>query len=368
MKLSGLKVLDLSLFLPGPHLTMMMADHGAEVIKIEPPGEGEPVRHVGLREGEHTVWFRNTHRGKRSVVLNLKDDADRAKLIALAKTADVFVEAFRPGVVARLGIDHATLRALNPRLVYCSIAAFGQTGPWRDKPAHDLAIQALAGTLSVNLGNDNEPCNPNVPAADMAASLMALAGILMALYRREQTGQGDYLDLSMHDALTAWLPNVMGPVFAQDRAPVVKHERSWGGSAFYRIYRTADQKHLALGGSEFKFAKNLLTALQREDLIDLMRHPPGPLQDPVKAALTQIFATRALAEWETFLTPIDCCWAPVYSLHEALGSEQVAARQMRLRDRHGHQSLGVPIRFLNEPAQPNLAAPDLGADVCQWSE
>ena len=175
MKLDGLRVLDLSLFLPGPWLTQMMADHGAEVIKVEPPG-GEPVRDVGYRTADGvSVWFRNTHRNKKSVVLDLKTDADRETLLALAESADVFVEAFRPGVVDRLGIGPATVRARNPRIVYASIAAFGQTGPEAKRPAHDLAIQALSGTLSLNLGSEGQPANPGTPVADITGSMVALA-------------------------------------------------------------------------------------------------------------------------------------------------------------------------------------------------
>src|SRR5580693_5815891 len=184
MKLEGLRVIDLSLFLPGPHLTMMMADHGAEVIKVESP-DGEPNREFGPKEGGHSVYFRNTHRGKKSLCLNLKRPAAREALLRLAASADVFVEAFRPGVVERLGVGYAAVAARNPRIVYCSIAAFGQSGPYRDLPAHDLATEALAGIVSVNLGSDGEPVLPPVPAADMAASLMAFGGILAALYRRE---------------------------------------------------------------------------------------------------------------------------------------------------------------------------------------
>lgn len=359
MKLEGLRVIDLSLFLPGPHLTMMMADHGADVIKIEPPGEGEPVRHVGLRLGEHSVWFRNTHRSKRSLVLNLKQAEDREILLALCDQADVFVEAFRPGVAERLGLGPDALRARNPRLVYCSIAAFGQSGPLRERPAHDLAIEAMAGALSLNLGQDGLPTNPNMPCADMAASLMALAGILMALYRRERSGRGDVIDLSMQDALMAWMPNVMGPLFAEQRAPVVKHERSWGGNAFYRIYRCADGRHLALGGSEHKFVLNLLNALGRSDLATLTEAGPGPHQQALVDFLSERFGSEPLAYWEAFLANLDVCWAPVLDLKQAFAQEQVAARQMLLYDAEGLPHLGVPIKFGEEPAQPRLAVPRL---------
>ena len=223
MKLEGVRVLDLSLFLPGPHLSQVMADHGAEVIKVEPPGEGDPGRHIGLGERGCSVFFRNLNRGKRSVTLNLKAPAAREALMRIAESADVFIEAFRPGVAARLGFDYEAVRERNPRIIYCSISAFGQSGPYRDMPAHDLACEAMAGILSVNLGNDGEPAMPAVPVADFAAASMALAGILMALYRRERTGEGDRLDISMHDAALAWLPNVLGPVFVEKRAPVPKH-------------------------------------------------------------------------------------------------------------------------------------------------
>ncbi|MCA1857357.1 CoA transferase [Massilia oculi] len=358
MKLEGIRVLDLSQFLPGPHLTMMMADHGADVIKIEPP-TGEPVREVGLRQNGHSVWFRNTHRNKRCMTLDLKRPEAVAVFLQMAASADVIVEAFRPGVVARLGIGYEAVRARNPGIVYCSISAFGQTGPLSRKPAHDLSIQAETGLLSVNLGADGTPAMPGMPAADMAASLMALSAILMALLRRAYGGGGDYIDLSMQDALLAWTPNVMGPPFAEGRDPVVRDERSWGGAAMYGIYATADGRHLSLGGSEPKFAASLLGALGRPDLAAACRLPPGPAQEEVRQFLRATFATRSLAEWTAFMAPLDVCWAPVRTLTEALASEQVAARGMLVEDPPGQPHLGLPIRFREEPGRlvPRLDQP-----------
>jgi crotonobetainyl-CoA:carnitine CoA-transferase CaiB-like acyl-CoA transferase len=360
MKLEGVKVVDLSLFLPGPHLTMLMADHGAEVIKIEPPGEGEPVRHVGAMQAGHSVWFRNTHRGKKSVCIDLKDVQQKAALLALIDTADVVVEGFRPGTVERLGIDYATVSQRNPRIIYCAISAFGQTGPKRNKPAHDLAIQADSGVVSLNLGRDGAPANPNMPVADMAGSLMALAGILMALYRRTQTGRGDYLDISMQDALLSWTPNVMGIPFAEHRAPDVKQQRSFGGGSFYHLYETADKRWLALGGNEAKFARNLLTALRREDLIAAATTPPGPAHEPVKVFLRDTFATKTLTAWTAFLDQIDVCWAPVRDLFEATQEPHLLSHQTIVRDAAGALHLNNPIRFTNEPARPDWAVPTLG--------
>ncbi|MFV8784257.1 CaiB/BaiF CoA transferase family protein [Microbulbifer sp. SA54] len=358
MKLQGIRVVDLSLFLPGPHLTMMMADHGAEVIKVEPPA-GEPTRNIGLRKNGEAVWFRNTHRGKKSLCLNLKDQGQREQLLSLIDTADVFVEGFRPGAMARLGLDYATLSARNPRLVYCSISAFGQSGEKCLKPAHDLSIQADSGTVFLNEGSNGEPCSPAMPVADMAGSLMALSGILMALLRRAETGKGDYLDISMQDSLVAWLPNALGPVFAEERSPTVKDERSWGGNAMYRVYRTADGRYLTLGGSEVKFAENLFAKLGRPELAEVCKRQPGEQGEAI-TYLQQEFASRTLAEWQAWFEGLDVCWSPVRLLHEALAEAHLKSRQMVFEDADGNRHLGVPIKFLDEPAQVDTRLPKLG--------
>ncbi len=363
MKLKGIRVLDLSAFLPGPHLTMMLADHGADVIMVEPAnGIGEPTRVIGYRDAEDiSVWFRNIARGKRSLKINLKDAGGQRLFHALAKTADVLVEAFRPGVVKRLGIDYATLSAANPGLVYCSISAFGQDGPLRDKPAHDLTIQALAGLAALNRGlEDDKPAAPNVPAADMVSSLMAGLAILMALLARERTGHGDHIDLSMYDALLAWTPNVTGPVFGDSAHPVAKTMRSFGGAAMYHIYETADGEFLVLGGSEVKFAHNLLSAFGRLDLMSYAEVEPGPRQAPLRSFFKERFAEHPRAHWESFLAPVDCCWAFVRSLKDAFDDPHTAHRRMLLIDQGGNRHLGVPIKFAAEAARPNLEIPDYG--------
>lgn len=365
MKLEGIRVLDLSQFLPGPHFTMMMADHGADVIRIEAPS-GEPTRHIGAMQDGMSVWFRNTHRGKRSVVLDLKRPEAVEAFMRLARDADVIVEAFRPGVVDRLGIGYEQVRAINPRIVYCSIAAFGQTGPYATRPAHDVSIEAESGLLSLNVGSDGQPVLPCIPAADMAGSLMAMNGILMALLRRATTGQGDYIDISMQDSLVSWLVNVVGPVFSQDRPLVPRDERSFGGNAFYNIYRCADGRSITLGGAEIKFARNLLTALSRPDLIPLCELPPGPGQLPVREFLKETFLREPLSHWEHFLAGLDVCWAPVKNLYEALQSPQLAFREMRVEFKPGPDpaarctTLGIPIKFANEAGKVVAAAPQLG--------
>ena len=363
MKLEGVKVLDLSAFLPGPHMTMMMADHGADVIMVEPAnGTGEPTRVIGeTTEDGTSVWFRNIARGKRSLKVNLKDPDGRELLLKLAETADVMVEAFRPGVVTRLGVDYDAVSARNPKIIYCSISAFGQESSLAKKPAHDVAVQALAGLIDLNRGKtDHQPTLPNVPFADASASLMALSAILMALFRRETTGEGDYIDLAMYDAAIAWTPNVLGPTFGENRPPRPKEMRSFGGSALTNLYETADGEFLAFAGPEIKFATNLLTALGRPDLIDVAKVPPGPGQTELRTYFTETFKTKTLAEWKAFLEPIDCAWSWVRDLKEAFEDPYTAERGMVFQDEDGHRHVGPPIKFKNEPPHPNPKVPEFG--------
>jgi crotonobetainyl-CoA:carnitine CoA-transferase CaiB-like acyl-CoA transferase len=280
--------------------------------------------------------------------------------LRLAATADVVVEAFRPGVVDRLGIGPKAVRAVNPRVVYCSISAFGQTGPLAQRPAHDLPIAAESGIVSLNRGNDGEPGILGMPAVDMAGSLMALSGILMALLRREKTGKGDTLDISMQDSIVSWTINNVSPVLAEGRELDTTSERSLGGSAFYNVYRCADGRSITLGGSELKFCENVLNALGRPDLIALCKLPPGRGQDPVRAFLAATFLSRPLAEWEAFFADIDCCWAPVKGLAEAMRSEHLKVRAMRVEFADGQSHLGIPLKFADEPGAIRPVAPALG--------
>jgi crotonobetainyl-CoA:carnitine CoA-transferase CaiB-like acyl-CoA transferase len=360
MKLEGVKVVDLSVFLPGPYLTMALADHGAEVIKVEPPGEGDPGRHIGLSDGPTTVFFRNVNRGKKSVVIDLKSADGRACLLRLCDGADVFVESYRPGVMQRLGIDYATVSARNPRIVYCSISAFGQDGPYRDRPAHDLATLALAGALSNMVGQDGAPAMPGVAIADLVSALQALSGVLMALLRREKTGRGDYIDVAMHHAALAAVPNMMGAAMSRKPPPNPKHERTTGGSAFYQIYEASDGRHLVLGAQEIKFVKNLLGRLGRPDLVPLCELGPGAHQAPAIEFLRGVFREKPLAHWRTWFEGMDVSFAPVNTLREALDDPHVRARNLILEDELGREHIAPAVRFLDEPAAPRLREPMLG--------
>jgi crotonobetainyl-CoA:carnitine CoA-transferase CaiB-like acyl-CoA transferase len=357
MKLEGIKVVDLSVFLPGPYLTLTLADHGAEVIKIEPPGENDPARHIGLSDGPVSVVFRNVNRGKKSVVVDLKSAEGREQVLKLCETADVFVESYRPGVVKRLGVDYETVAKRNPRIVYVSVSAFGQEGPYRDRPAHDLATMALSGALSISLGRDGVPAMSGVAIADIVSSLHALSGVLMALYRREKTGRGDYIDVSMHHAALAALPNVLGAAMSHKPQPDPKHERTTGGSAFYQIYDTADGRHLVLGAQEIKFVRNLLERLGRPDLMAPCEKGPGPHQQPVKDYLNGVFKERSLAEWKSWFAGMDVSFAPVNTLREALDDENIRGSSLILHDAEGREYIAPVVRYLDEPAKPTLKAP-----------
>jgi crotonobetainyl-CoA:carnitine CoA-transferase CaiB-like acyl-CoA transferase len=356
-KLSGIRVVDCSQFLPGPMMTVMMADQGAEVIKIEPPA-GDPVRQMAPFENGQSVWFRNLNRGKQSRVIDLKTESGKAELWALIESADIFVEGFRPGVMARLGFAPELVAARAPRVVYCSISAFGQAGPLADHPAHDLVVQALAGFLSVNDTTEGAPVVPGVPSADMAAGLTALSAVLMALIGREKTGRGDYLDIAMFDALLPWCVHIAGDALAGGAPPSSKTQRSLGGAAFYQVYETADGRHVALGGREAKFVRMLLTALDRADLIPAAEGDAGEGQAPAIAFLRETFKAKTRDEWTVWFAHRDVAFAPVLDFAEALREPHIATRGLLVQADGAHH-LTPSIRFAGEQWSP-APSPELG--------
>ena len=356
-KLSGITVLDLTQFLPGPMMTVMMADQGARIIKIEPPA-GDPARDQAPFEGGHSVWFANLNRGKESVVLDLKDPGGKAALRALIETADIFVEGFRPGVMARLGFDYASVKAINPQIVYCSITAFGQAGELADHPAHDLAVQALAGFLSVNDGPDGTPVVPGAATADIASGLTALSAVLMALVGRDRTGEGDYIDIAMFDSLLPWCAHTAGSAIAGGASPRSADQRSLGGAGFYQVYACKDGRHVVLGGREIKFARHLLTALGRADLIAVAEAEAGSAQAPLIAFLRETFAARTRDEWVDWFADRDVAFAPVLDFREAFDAPHIAARGL-LVEAGGAHHIAPAIRFAGEPAWTVGRVPEL---------
>ncbi|MFN7176546.1 MAG: CaiB/BaiF CoA transferase family protein [Thermaurantiacus sp.] len=355
-KLDGLKVVDLSLFLPGPMLTCMLADQGAAVVKVEPP-EGDPARAMEPFEAGMSFWFRNLNRGKQSVRLDLKTDAGKATLWRMLTDADVLVEGFRPGVMARLGFDYAAVSARNPRIVYCAISAFGQEGPMAGHPAHDMGAQALAGFLSVNDGSGGTPVVPGVPSADMAAGLTGCAAVLMALLGRERTGRGDFIDLSMFASLLPWSAHIAGDAVVSGRPVRSAEQRSLGGAAFYNVYATADGRHIVLCGREEKFVRHLLEALGRPDLIAAALSPAGPEQAPARQFLAETFRTRTRDEWVAWFEGRDVAFAPVLDFAEALAQPLVREGGL-LVETEGAHTFAPAIRFAGEPPWHPAPAPE----------
>ncbi len=355
-KLSGIKVIDLTVFLPGPMMTVMMADHGAEVWKVE-TAAGDPARDQGPFENGQSVWFRSLNRGKKSIVLDLKSEAGKAQLFEMIADADVFVEGFRPGVMARLGFDYAAVSARNPRIIYCSISAFGQTGALAHHPAHDLATQALAGFLSVNDGADGAPVVPGTAASDMAAGLTALSATLMALIGRESSGKGDYIDCAMFDSLLPWCAHTAGGAIMGGEGPTSNAQRSLGGAAFYQVYETKDACHIVLGGREMKFVHNLMTALNRPDLISIAEQPAGE-QSELIAFLQATFVQKTRDDWVVWFEDKDVAFAPVLNFREALDQPHIRERGL-LVEMDGSHMIAPAIRFSGESWEPK-PAPELG--------
>jgi len=353
-KLDGIKVVDLTQFLPGPMMTVMMADQGAEVIKIE-PAAGDPARDQApfdtYGDGQHSVWFANLNRGKKSVVLDLKSEAGKAALRDLIADADIFVEGFRPGVMKRLGFDYESARTIRKDIIYCSISAFGQHGALAHHPAHDMAVQALAGFLSVNDGPKGSPVVPGAPSADMAAGLTALSAVLMALIARDRTGEGAFIDCAMFDSLLPWCAHTAGNAIAGGESPRSASQRSLGGAAFYQVYKTRDGQHVALGGRELKFAANLLGALGREDLVDHAQRPAGE-QGELIALLKQTFASRTREQWVEWFADKDVAFSPVLDFREALDQPHVAERGLLIEADGGGKHIAPAIRFADQDWKP----------------
>ncbi|RKE39127.1 crotonobetainyl-CoA:carnitine CoA-transferase CaiB-like acyl-CoA transferase [Paraburkholderia sp. BL23I1N1] len=365
MKLSGVRVVDFSQFMPGPMLASNLADHGADVIKVEPL-TGDAAR--GPLESD-SEFFVGLNRGKRSIALDLKRPEGLAIALRLIGEADVVIESSRPGVAARLGINYDTVSRAHPRLVYCSLTAFGQTGPLSQLPAHDSVIQSLAGTLPRD--ERGAPVTSGVSVAALAGSLTALSAVLMALLHARETGRGDFVDISLHDAALNAQPHLTGHALSARQEDFVDTgATAHGGNAIALLaaYRTADSQWLCLGGRELDFATHLLTPLGRPDLIAVAIGPGGEAQAELRAFLTEVFLTRTLSDWLSWFEGRRISVAPVLSLSEALVHPHTQARQMVSVDAAGRGHVGNAIRFLRDPAQPVLSIPGIGEHTVEILE
>ena len=368
LPLEGLKVLDLTRLLPGGYCSLLLADFGADVIKVEDTGMGDYIRwsppyYEGAEQTARSALFLALNRSKRSIRVDLKNDRGKEILLRLARDADVLLESFRPGVLDRLGVGYERLRAENPRLVYCAITGYGQNGPVRDRSGHDMNYLGLNGLL----GLTGEPEGPPVQSAGQIAdlgggALMAVVAVLVALRERERSGEGQQVDCSMFDGSLSWLALVAAEMFATGVTPRRGRLHLGGGIICYRPYRCADG-HVTLGALEPKFWGGFCRGVGREDLLEHAFDPPG---SKAHAALEEIFAQRTREQWSAFASEHDCCLEPVLDLDEAMSSELVAARGMIVElaqpgAERPVKLLGVPFRLSRTPADPTRApGPGLG--------
>ncbi len=325
--LQGVRVLDLSRLLPGPFLTMILADMGADVVKIEDPRVGDYLRAFPPAKGGVAGRYLAVNRGKRSMALDLKDPAGRAVFLQMVAKADVVVESFRPGVMAKLGLDWDTLRATNPRIILCSISGYGQTGPYRERAGHDLNYIALAGVLAMGGPRDGAPMMPGVQIADLAGgALWSATGILAALFARERTGVGTVLDISMTEGALTLLTAELGNLDCGAN-PSRSTEMLNGAAAAYGVYRTSDDRYLAIGALEPKFWLALNTAIGRTPSVAELAGNQQQ-QAATRAELAQVVATKTLAEWTTILAAHDCCAEPVVEPNELAALPLHQAREL----------------------------------------
>lgn len=315
--LHGIKVLDLSRLLPGPFLTMVLADMGADVVKIEAPGVGDYMRSMPPAKKGISGRFLAVNRNKRSLVLDLKDQRGQAAFLRMVVQADVVVESFRPGVMERLGLGYQALSERNPAIVVCSISGYGQTGPYRDRAGHDLNYVSLSGALAMGGDRGGKPGVPGVQIADIGGgALWGCTGVLGALLGRQRTGRGAHLDISMSHGALAMLAAELGNMNCDLPVPPSRGNQTLnGGLACYRLYETGDGKYISVGALEPKFWLALNTALGREgDISDLIAPPDR--QETIAAELQAIFRTRTRDEWTAHLAGYDCCTEPVLELDE----------------------------------------------------
>jgi alpha-methylacyl-CoA racemase len=367
--LAGVRVLDLSRLLPGGYVTQMLADLGADVLKIEEPGIGDYARTMPPFAGTVGQAFLAVNRDKRSAALNLKHPDGREALLRLVDGADVLLESYRPGVMARLGLDYAALHARNPRLVVCSISGYGQNGPYNQRAGHDLNYVGYAGLLA-HLARPNEP--PALPGAQLAdiagGSLMAVAGILAGLVGCAATGEGRYVDVSMTDGALSLLPLLATRVLNGTPEPAPGEAELTGALPGYNLYETADGRYLTVAALEPKFYENLCTQLGRPDLIARQFPRDSTDRDATIAELAAIFRTKTRDEWLTELADADCCVGPVNTLGEALADPQLRARGMTAHGSYGQQDgEGDALRYTplvsDAPFAFRHGLPVLGADT-----
>jgi alpha-methylacyl-CoA racemase len=349
--LRGIRVLDLSRLLPGPFLTMVLADMGADVVKIEDPRVGDYMRAFPPAKNGMSGGFLAVNRGKRSAALDLKTPAGRDAFLKMAARADVVVESFRPGVMAKLGVGYDALAKVNPKIVVCSISGYGQTGPYVDRAGHDIDYIALAGVLALGGAANGAPVMPGVQIADLAGgALWSATAILGALVGRERTGKGAHLDISMTEGALALLAHVLGNL-ELGAHPTRGKEMLNGGAACYNVYRTKDDRYLAVGALEPKFYLALNAGLGRPGNVAEIIGTPEQ-QATARDEIAAIFATKTSAEWLVIMAKHDCCVELVLEAHEVRWHPLHAAREVFFELEGAVMQVRTPVGRPEAPRPP----------------
>ncbi len=363
--LVGTKILDLTRLLPGPFCTQLLSDLGAEVIKIETPHQGDPARGGKNRIRGFGSTFLMLNRNKKSVTLDLKTREGVEIFRRMAGSSDVVVESFRAGTTARLGIGYDKLKKDNRKLIYCSLTGYGQDGPYANRSGHDLNFLAFSGLAALTGPAGGPPVPPGVQVGDIAGgAIMAAFGIMTALYSRERTGRGQYLDVSMLDGLLAVGQNLVGEAAASGKPPGPGAMRLNGGYPPYRIYETKDGKYFALAALEEKFWNNFCEAVGREDLKPL--HIPETEKDRKKLEkeLEKLMKSRTRDEWTSLLADAEACATPVLEMDEVQRDPHVSKREMITEGPHPDEGevpqVGFPVKFSEAVARKPGPAPYLG--------
>lgn len=363
--LTGLRVLDLTRLLPGGYATLLLADMGADVLKVEEPDKGDYIRWTPPVVDGFSAAHIALNRNKRSMTLNLKSEQGRSLFLDLAAEHDVVVESFRPGVMERLGVGWGALSEMHPRLVYCAISGYGQDGPRSQVAGHDANYIGYAGVLGINGEHGRRPVIPGVQIGDLAGGGMAaVIAILAALHRRETTGTGDFCDVSMMDGAVSWLTIHAAAFVATGDEPQRERMHLSGAYPCYRVYPAADG-YLTVGALEPQFWAALCAALERPDLQD-DAFAMGPRRDEVVAELSAVFGTKSRSAWMEHFSGLDVCVGPVNAFSEALADPQVRARSMAYEAEvpgvGPWTHIGDPLKFASspEPAGMRLPPPKMG--------
>jgi crotonobetainyl-CoA:carnitine CoA-transferase CaiB-like acyl-CoA transferase len=364
MPLEGIRVLDLTRLLPGPYCSLMLADFGADVIKIEDPKLGDYMRWSEPKAGELSAMFYSLNRNKRSMSLDLKIERNKEIFIDLVKTADVLVESFRPGVMERLGLGYEELKKHNPKLIYCAITSYGQSGPYKDMPGHDINFLSYSGLLELQGEQNRKPVSSSVQIGDIGGgALMGVIGILVSIIEAKKSGKGQFIDISMLDGAVSWMQTILPAYLTSNELPNRGELVLNGGRACYEIYETKDHRFLSVGALELKFWKNFCSVIGKEELISKL-NAPDEQQNAVKEEIQKVISTKTLNEWQQLFNGVDACVAPVLTVEEMVNDPQIKDR--RMIEEVYHPNLGMirqlanPIKLSRTSAKTVSQAPGLG--------